>query len=104
MTIKVCHNKFNERLSKFGNGLFKIGQILILLLNPLGIYFVIIGDCNTDAPVDDYGTCMMGVMFLTVGIMGIFGKFFLMPWMELKPTIIGQINKRFKLFSWREDC
>lgn len=94
MTIKICHDKTMNNLSKCGKVFSKVLQMFFLSWIPIGIYSGIIGFDNL--------ITIMGIIF------GILTTFVYVPLMRSDSseyqTILHDINNKIKLFAWNEDC
>jgi len=94
MTIRVCHNSFR----KFTKYAYKTFIIFIKLCTIVLIIASLILSINE--PIY-HG---FGFVFGALGILVIFYISFLIPLLNDEPNILMKLNRRFKLFSWREDC
>lgn len=112
MTIKVCHQKFNNTLDNIAKGVWITIQVLVWALIPLGIATIAgihsVADCSGmsegwDEICEDQNNAA-GIMAIAFGI--IFGIFtaILVPFMCNDDNIFQKLNKKFNLFRWNEDC
>ena len=93
MTIKVCKQSLYDKLELLGKIYLYVSELFFLALIPLGIYGMI-----THVSFSD----VINVFFVWV-LVGSFESVALWKYHHDK-HILKLINKRFKIFSWRNDC
>ena len=89
MTIRVCYNKFHERLSIIWTGLLDTMEISFPILFLIGLYLILMGDT-------------LGFIQLVIG--GILGFMLITVRLTDEESIYQKINDKFKIFEWNDDC
>jgi len=97
MTIKVCHNKFRERLDKASNVMGKIVKYFEMSIKYVMtvLFFISVTQFSYDP------LWMIGI--LVGGGLG-FLSWFIHLCMPTDDNDFVKLNRKLKLFGWREDC
>jgi len=104
MTIKVCREKFEDKMDYLSELLENFGSILWLLaplfLVPGIICAILIQNIDPINEYKMYATYLLGTIFgILVGAFSL-----LLQFCSGEETIFSLLNKKLKLFEWNEDC
>ncbi len=95
MTIKICHDKFDNRAG--------IAYRIFKIIFKIGLFVVLVGSIIMMINDNSYMK-MFWAMPIMMPVMALFFIYFMIPWIDDTPTGLDRINKKLKLFEWNEDC
>lgn len=92
--IRVCRNKLNSRVELISNFLNNLVQPFVYSLLPIGIIVMIVFP-----QVFNSAILLIPVFTIFFGLVGI-----LIDCLIAIDSLPVKLNRRFKIFGWRDDC
>ncbi len=94
MTIKICHNKFR-----------KTSDLIVRIVAKFTVYLFLAWFVVSCVKVFHYHEFegLWGIGLIFGGVMGI-SLWTWVPWVFDQPNDLSLLNRKLKLFEWREDC
>lgn len=113
MTIKICHNKFDNLVHKSWIALTIIIKIGIFASLPIGLFlgFYVVdwnmsisGDESVQEYIHNLNMKTLSIIMPILGGGATFVILFVNPFLYEYDNFIQKLNKKYKWFVWNEDC